>query len=74
MLKSLERMFKLWKNQKKHYQSPTQIALDQWDKEHPLSASQKQEARIHQQIHYKRDHASQTPDSASNWLDQDDIP
>lgn len=73
MLQHLSRLFKLWKNQKKHYQSPVQRLLDKWDRDHQLSPSQRQEARAAQRIAAMRDHAHAPKKHSDNWLDQDDI-
>ncbi|MEC8882106.1 MAG: CBU_0585 family protein [Pseudomonadota bacterium] len=73
MLQSIQRLFKLWKNQQKSYQSPLQIILDQWDKSHPPSPSQKKEILKHQDIQNKRDHKESKKRKKKTWLDQDDI-
>ncbi|MAV29068.1 MAG: hypothetical protein CMF43_04615 [Legionellales bacterium] len=73
MLQQITRLYKLWKNQKKHYQSPVQRLLDQWDKNHDLSPSQRQEARAARYIATLRDHAQKPKKRTDNWLDQDDI-
>lgn len=73
MLQSIQRLFKLWKNQQKSYQSPLQIILDQWDKNHPLSPSQKKESLKYQDIRNKRDHKESKKRQKKTWLDQDDI-
>ena len=73
MLRHINRLYKLWKNQKKHYQSPVQRLLDHWDKNHPLSHSQKQEFIKAQRVSRLRDQPLKPEKHATNWLDQDDI-
>ena len=73
MLQSIQRLFKLWKNQQKYYQSPLQIILDQWDRSHSPSPSQKKEILKHQNIQNKRDYKESKKKHKKTWLDQDDI-
>jgi hypothetical protein len=73
MLGNIQKIFKRWKNQEKSYQSPIQIILDQWDKNHAPSTSQKKEFLKHVEIRVLRDNHAAPARQKKNWLDQDDI-
>ena len=69
----LARLLRLFFAQKKHYKSPIQKFLDKFDKQTPLSKSQKAEIDKYKLISKLRDNPNIYYKKNNNWLDQDNI-
>ena len=66
------RILRLFFAQKKHYQSDIQKHLNEWDRSHDWSDSQRAEIKKHEKIHTMRDKKISKTKETIDWLEKED--